>query len=127
MFWLNHADLSTRVHVLGSTYLITGSPLKIMCILTFECHNKFQRPIIAHTLRSAWDEGRALHVHCSSHIYMVYMMCVHNMSIKVSSKTKHVVHYNVKCGDIIIWEFATKKRDIGFGELFAGYIYMYML
>ena len=38
------------------------------------------------------------------------------MCIQVSSKTKHVVHYNVKCGDIIIWEFATKKRDIGFGE-----------
>ena len=34
----------------------------------------------------------------------------------MSSKTKHMVHYNVKCGDIIIWEFATKKRDIGFGE-----------
>ena len=34
----------------------------------------------------------------------------------MSSKSKHVVHYNVKSGDMIIWEFATKKRDIGFGE-----------
>jgi hypothetical protein len=39
---------------------------------------------------------------------------------QVSSKTKHVVHYSVKCGDIIIWEFATKKRDIGFGVLFEA-------
>ena len=37
--------------------------------------------------------------------------------VQVSSKTKHVVHYSVKSGDIIIWEFATKKRDIGFGEV----------
>ena len=36
--------------------------------------------------------------------------------MKVSSKTKHVVHFNVKAGDVIIWEFATKKRDIAFGE-----------
>lgn len=36
--------------------------------------------------------------------------------MKVSSKTKHVVHFNVKAGDVIIWEFATKKRDIGFSE-----------
>ena len=34
-----------------------------------------------------------------------------------SSKNKHVVHFNVKCGDIIVWKFATKKRDIGFGGL----------
>ena len=36
--------------------------------------------------------------------------------VKVSSKTKHVVHFNVRAGDVIIWEFATKKRDIAFGE-----------
>ena len=36
--------------------------------------------------------------------------------VKVSSKTKHVVHFNVKAGDIIIWEFATKKKDIAFGK-----------
>lgn len=35
--------------------------------------------------------------------------------VKVSSKTKHVVHFNVKAGDVIIWEFATKKKDIAFG------------
>ena len=35
---------------------------------------------------------------------------------KVSSKTKHVVHFNVKAGDVIIWEFATKKKDIAFGK-----------
>lgn len=35
--------------------------------------------------------------------------------VKVSSKTKHVVHFNVKAGDLIIWEFATKRKDIGFG------------
>ncbi len=35
---------------------------------------------------------------------------------KVSSKTKHVVHFNVKAGDVIIWEFATKKKDIAFGN-----------
>lgn len=35
--------------------------------------------------------------------------------VKVSSKTKHVVHFNVKAGDILIWEFATKKKDIAFG------------
>ena len=38
------------------------------------------------------------------------------LQVKVSSKTKHVVHFNVKAGDVIIWEFATKKRDIAFGE-----------
>jgi len=38
------------------------------------------------------------------------------IQVKVSSKTKHVVHFNVKAGDVIIWEFATKKRDIGFSE-----------
>lgn len=32
-----------------------------------------------------------------------------------SSKNKHVVHFNVKAGDIIVWKFATKKRDIAFG------------
>lgn len=37
--------------------------------------------------------------------------------VKVSSKTKHVVHFNVKAGDVIIWEFATKKKDIAFGML----------
>lgn len=36
--------------------------------------------------------------------------------VKVSSKTKHVVHFNVKAGDVIIWEFATKKKDIAFGN-----------
>lgn len=36
--------------------------------------------------------------------------------VKVSSKTKHVVHFNVKAGDVIIWEFATKKKDIAFGR-----------
>jgi len=36
--------------------------------------------------------------------------------VKVSSKTKHVVHFNVKAGDIIMWEFATKKKDIAFGK-----------
>ena len=35
--------------------------------------------------------------------------------VKVSSKTKHVVHFNVKAGDLIIWEFATKRKDIGLG------------
>lgn len=35
---------------------------------------------------------------------------------KVSSKTKHVVHFNVKAGDVILWEFATKKKDIAFGK-----------
>ena len=40
----------------------------------------------------------------------------HSLQVKVSSKTKHVVHFNVKAGDVIIWEFATKKRDIGFSE-----------
>lgn len=38
------------------------------------------------------------------------------IQVKVSSKSKHVVHYNVKAGDVIIWEFATKKRDIAFGK-----------
>lgn len=37
------------------------------------------------------------------------------VQVKVSSKTKHVVHFNVKAGDVIIWEFATKKKDIAFG------------
>ena len=39
------------------------------------------------------------------------------LQVKVSSKTKHVVHFNVKAGDVIIWEFATKKRDIAFGMM----------
>ena len=38
------------------------------------------------------------------------------VQVKISSKQKHVVHFNVKAGDIIIWEFATKKKDIGFGK-----------
>ena len=38
------------------------------------------------------------------------------VQVKVSSKTKHVVHFNVKAGDVIIWEFATKKKDIAFGK-----------
>ena len=38
------------------------------------------------------------------------------VQVKISSKHKHVVHFNVKAGDIIIWEFATKKKDIGFGK-----------
>ena len=38
------------------------------------------------------------------------------VQVKVSSKTKHVVHFNVKAGDVIMWEFATKKRDISFGK-----------
>ena len=37
------------------------------------------------------------------------------VQVKISSKHKHLVHFNVKAGDIIIWEFATKKKDIGFG------------
>ena len=39
------------------------------------------------------------------------------VQVKVSSKTKHVVHFNVRAGDVIVWEFATKKKDIAFGEL----------
>ncbi len=39
------------------------------------------------------------------------------VQVKVSSKTKHVVHFNVRAGDVIVWEFATKKKDIVFGEL----------
>lgn len=39
------------------------------------------------------------------------------VQVKVSSKTKHVVHFNVKAGDVIIWEFATKKKDIAFGKV----------
>ena len=42
------------------------------------------------------------------------------VQVKVSSKTKHVVHFNVKRGDIVIWQFATKKRDISFGILFES-------
>ena len=38
------------------------------------------------------------------------------VQVKISSKHKHVVHFNMKAGDIIIWEFATKKKDIGFGK-----------
>ena len=38
------------------------------------------------------------------------------VQVKVSSKTKHVVHFNVRAGDVIVWEFATKKKDIAFGE-----------
>jgi len=40
------------------------------------------------------------------------------VSVKVGSKSSHVVHFSVKAGDIITWEFATLKRDIGFGILF---------
>ena len=36
--------------------------------------------------------------------------------VKVSSKQNHVVPFSVKAGSTIIWEFATKKRDIAFGE-----------
>ena len=39
----------------------------------------------------------------------------HLVQVKLSSKSKHVVHFNVKAGDLIVWEFATKKRDVGFG------------
>ena len=42
------------------------------------------------------------------------------VQVKISSKHKHVVHFNVKAGDIIIWEFATKKKDIGFGKCARG-------
>lgn len=42
------------------------------------------------------------------------------VQVKVSSKTKHVVHFNVKAGDVIIWEFATKKKDIAFGVFFEA-------
>ncbi len=38
------------------------------------------------------------------------------VQVKVSSKNKHVVHFNVRADDIIVWEFATKKKDIAFGE-----------
>ncbi len=38
------------------------------------------------------------------------------VQVKVSSKNKHVVHFNVRAGDVIVWEFATKKKDIAFGE-----------
>ena len=42
------------------------------------------------------------------------------LQVKVSSKTKHVVHFNVKAGDVVIWQFATKKKDIAFGVLFES-------
>ncbi|KAL5488790.1 hypothetical protein EMCRGX_G017786 [Ephydatia muelleri] len=38
--------------------------------------------------------------------------------VKVSSKQVHAVPFSVKAGSIIIWEFATKKRDIAFGVSF---------
>ena len=42
------------------------------------------------------------------------------VQVKVSSKTKHVVHFNVKAGDVVVWQFATKKKDIAFGVLFES-------
>ena len=42
------------------------------------------------------------------------------MQVKISSKSKHVVHFNVKAGDVVMWQFATKKRDIAFGVLFES-------
>jgi hypothetical protein len=42
------------------------------------------------------------------------------VQVKISSKSKHVVHFNVKAGDIVMWQFATKKRDIAFGVLFES-------
>ena len=42
------------------------------------------------------------------------------LQVKVSSKTKHVVHFNVKAGDVVVWQFATKKKDIAFGVLFES-------
>lgn len=46
--------------------------------------------------------------------------------VKVSSKTKHVVHFNVKAGDIIIWEFATKKKDIAFGKYMYNVVTIFL-
>ena len=40
--------------------------------------------------------------------------------VKVSSKQIHSLPFSVKAGSTIIWEFATKKRDIAFGELWEG-------
>jgi hypothetical protein len=39
---------------------------------------------------------------------------------KVGAKSKHVVHFNVKKGDVVVWEFGTYKRDIAFGVLFES-------
>jgi hypothetical protein len=39
------------------------------------------------------------------------------VQVKVSSRSRHVVHFNVKAGDMFVWEFATKRKDISFGML----------
>ena len=36
----------------------------------------------------------------------------------MSSKSRHIVHFNVKAGDMFLWEFATKRKDIAFGKLY---------
>jgi hypothetical protein len=40
------------------------------------------------------------------------------VQVKVSSRSRHVVHFNVKAGDMFVWEFATKRKDISFGLSF---------
>ena len=31
-----------------------------------------------------------------------------------------MVHFNVRAGDVIVWEFATRKRDVAFGVFFEA-------
>lgn len=80
-------------------------------------------PNLEETLRNlpveSLEERKEMAAMMKSSEWIKRQLSMHRDSIvqvKISSKHKHVVHYNVKAGDIIIWEFATKKKDIGFGE-----------
>ena len=76
-----------------------------------------RRHCMARPAESFEEKHEAAALKSSEWIKREMTVARHSMvHVKVSSKTKHVVHFNVKAGDLIIWEFATKRKDIGLGE-----------
>ncbi len=132
-----HGDIKSPIRLQDSKHLLSGrgEPTCYSSDLSLHCH--MTKPIGAATqlgisptledtlrgggralmLESVQDKRNSLTMKSSEWIKReMESSPVSLVQVKVSSKSKHVVHFNVKAGDVIIWEFATKKKDIAFGE-----------
>ena len=128
----SHSDLRHPIRLQDSRFTCMGDSSPISCSSDLSLHHHMNKPIdsllglsppnLEETLRNlpveSLEERKQMATMKSSE-WIKRQLSMHRDSIvqvKISSKHKHVVHFNVKAGDIIIWEFATKKKDIGFGE-----------
>ena len=127
----SHGDLKQQIRLQDSKRLGDSSPTSYSSDLSLHCHMtkpirlqdsllgispKFEETLrMNRNLLEPLVEKRKL-LSVKSSEWIKREVDINLVQVKISSKSKHVVHFNVKAGDCIIWEFATKKRDIAFGR-----------